>query len=343
MDRETEKNQQVADFWADVAEREELGFWCAPGWKEHQNRLASGDPDRSWLQVFHEEMRLQGKEPGHARSIGCGSGLLEREMIEEGLCTSVEGCDLSEPLLAIAEEKAAQQRMPITYFIADLNTHDFPKNHYDLIIGAGIFHHVDALERLFGELKESLKVGGVLLLYDYVGPSRFQWSEKQIARCNAWLNRLPKKYKKKQGYPYYYYVGKTLFDLIPFSSSTFLERAVEKLASRRLFSQFVRIKTAQTTMKTLIPPHPAQFFVTDPSEAIRSSDILPALQEHFVIEKFLSLGGTLAQPLFGRTVANFLHDQEGQKWAALILEDERIAIQNNELESDFIALMAKKK
>lgn len=340
MNEDARKNEQVAAYWAGVAEREELGFWCAPGWTEHQNILASGDPKKSWLTVFHEQMQSKGITPGHALSIGCGSGLLERQMIQEGICTSVEGCDLSEELLKLAEEQARAVNAPITYFMADLNSHDFPENSYDLIIGAGIFHHVENLEHLFASLKRSLKPNGVFLMYDYVGPSRFQWSPTQITRCNEWLERLPLKYKKKQGYPKHYYIAKNIFNIIPFSNSKGIERLVESIAPKNLFSQFVRLKHAQTVMTTLVPPHPAQFAVTDPSEAIRSSDILPQLKKHFHIETLLPLGGSLAQPLFGRTVSNFLNDAEGKEWATKILEDERLALKNNELSSDFIALSA---
>ena len=335
------QNQQVAEHWASVAERQELGFWNTPGWFEHQNYLGSGDPKKSWLLLFRDLLRSQNIAPGHALSLGCGSGQLEREMIQEGLCHSVEGCDISPALLKIAAEEAAALNLPVAYYTADLNRPEFPSENYDLIIGAGIFHHVENLEGLFLNLKSALKKGGRLLMYDYVGPSRFQWSQKQIERCNYWLNQLPERFKRKQGYPKHYYFAKSVFDRIPFSYSASVDKLLKKWTPQNFYAQFVRLKTAQVQMKKVIPPHPDQFLVTDPSEAVRSSEILPVLKQHFEIETIIPQGGTLAQPIFGRTVANFIGDQEGQEWAGKILADERLAIQQGELPSDFIAVIAR--
>lgn len=339
----TEKqNQQVANYWSQVAERQELGFWNVPGWIAHQNLLASGTEDKSWLQVFHDELSHQKSSPKLALSVGCGSGLLEREMFKLGMCQQIDACDLSPELIKIASDEAKAIQAPIRYFTADLNTHDFSSKKYDLIIGAGIFHHIENLEGLFLNLKNSLSDNGKLILYDYVGPSRFQWSDEQIKRCNAWLKQLPKKFKRKQGYPRHYYLGKTLFNWIPFAYSSSVEKIIKTLFPATVYHHFLRLKTAQIQMNELIPPHPMQFLVTDPSEAIRSDEILPVLKQHFEVKKFLSLGGTLAQPLFGRTVANFMDDAEGTQWASKILKDERDAILQGNLSSDFVALIAEK-
>ena len=334
MTRE-EHNAQVAKYWSRVAKRKELGYWDVPGWVEHQNLMASGSPTCSWLDLF-----LEGMNPERALSLGCGSGSLERKMLQKGLCKHVEGCDISEPLLERARDKAKKECLAIDYFSADLNLPNFTEGRYDLIIGAGIFHHVENLEGLFANLKRALKPKGKLLVYDYVGPSRFQWTEPQIERCNQWLNKLPSRFKKKQGYPWHYTLGKALFNAIPFAYSKTLEKWVERFAPKRVYSQFLRLKTAQIHLKEVVPPPIEQFFVTDPSEAIRSAEILPVVKEFFTIKKLVPLGGTLAQPIFGRTVANFIKDREGPIWANQILEDERNAILQGELPSDFVAFIA---
>ena len=227
--------------------------------------------------------------------------------------------------------------------MADLNQPNFAEGKYDLIVGAGIFHHVENLEGLFENLAKALKPTGKLLMYDYVGPSRFQWTKPQMERCNSWLARLPARFKKKRGYPYYYYLAKQIFDFIPFAYSARLEVGLKKLLPQRFFVQFARLKTAQLKLDRIIAPHPDQFLVTDPSEAVRSGDIMPVLKEHFSIERFVPQGGTLAAPLFGRTVANFIHDKDGEKWVKQILEDEREAIREGMISSDLVALVASPK
>ena len=96
------RNRQVSDYWVWVANRQELGYWNVPGWVEHQNLLGFNDPQASWLQVFNRELIDKGMEPGHALSLGCGAGSLERTMVKKGFCKSIEGCDVSPGLLKIA-------------------------------------------------------------------------------------------------------------------------------------------------------------------------------------------------------------------------------------------------
>lgn len=335
-------NKQVAHYWSSVADREELGFWNLPGWETHQNQLASGNEDISWLDVLHKELQASGVSPGHALSLGCGSGQLERKMVSMGLCKTIDGCDISEPLLSMARTAAEKYNDSIKYFCADLNEPNFPHNRYDLIIGAGVFHHVENLEALFNNLKAALKPGGRLLMYDYVGPTRFQWTEQQTHICNKWLKKLPKRFKRKQGYPFHYVAAKKIFDLIPGAYSSWLQRCIKQWAPERIYAQFLRLRTAQIQMEELLPPPPEQFLVTDPSEAVRSSEILPILKTHFTIEKIIPQGGTIVQPLFGRTVGNFIKDPEGADWAKQVLEDERKAIQQGTLPSDFLALISVK-
>jgi SAM-dependent methyltransferase len=339
---EEKQNRQVSDYWVWVAKRLELGFWNIPGWVEHQNLLGFNDPSSSWLHVFNKELLDKGVPPGHALSLGCGGGSLERTMRKEGFCQCIEGCDISPGMVKIAEEAAKNEGIEgITYYLTDLNNPNFAAKKYDLIIGAGIFHHVENLEGLFENLAQALTPRGKLLMYDYVGPSRFQWTQPQIERCNMWLERLPARLKRKRGYPFYYYVAKQLFDLIPFSYSAKLENWIKEKLPARLVVQFLRLKTAQLKLEKIIPPHPDQFLVTDPSEAVRSEEVMPILERYFSIERLVPQGGTLAAPLFGRTVANFLRDAEGKKWAQQILEDEREAIQQGALSSDLIALVAR--
>ena len=86
-------------------------------------------------------------------------------------------------------------------------------------------------------------------------------------------------------------------------------------------------------------PRPEQFFVTDPSEAVRSEEIVPLIKKFYTISHYLPLGGTLVNPIFQRTAANFL-DDEGVSIVQSVLEQERSWIQTEKLSSDFMAFIA---
>ena len=102
----------------------------------------------------------------------------------------------------------------------------------------------------------------------------------------------------------------------------------------------MRLKAARLSLDEIVRPPLEQFQLTDPSEAVRSGEILSVLDRFFDVRSLLRLGGTLAQPLFTRTVANYLADSEGPVWAERILADEREAVRSGRLASDFVALWA---
>ncbi|MGK0184005.1 MAG: hypothetical protein ACI9YB_003327, partial [Halioglobus sp.] len=87
-------------------------------------------------------------------------------------------------------------------------------------------------------------------------------------------------------------------------------------------------------------PHPEQFLVTDPSEAVRSEEIIPLIKKEFTLSSVLHMGGSLAGPIFMRTAENFIKDQKGQKIVGEILSKERELVKNGKLESDYVAFIA---
>lgn len=337
----TSDPRQVGLFWSRQDDAEGAGFWTVPGWQEHQNLLVTGNPEASWLDLAADHFRAAGARPGVALSLGCGRGWLERELISRGLCLRAEGCDVSEALLEEARLVAEASGLPIRYYWADLNAPVFPETAYNLIAAAGVLHHVERLETLCENLRRALRPGGWLLVYDYTGPSRFQWTDLQIAIGNEWISRVPPRFLRKRGYPWYARTAKRIFDAIPFSHSPALEPWARRLFPQTLAAQFLRLKAARLEQRQVIRLPPEHFAVTDPSEAVRSADVLPVLEHYFRVELARPCGGTLAQPIFTRIAGNFANDAEGCKIAQEILADERRRIEKGELPSDFMVFLAR--
>ncbi len=337
-----DRNRQVAEYWSWVAKRKERGFWNLPNWEAHQNILASGNDQESWLDVLGNLAVKSVGQAGTGLSLGCGGGYLEPQLLNKKICTQIDACDISEDLITIAQKQADKNNLPIHYFQCDLNRPAFKKNKYDFIIAAGILHHIENLEALFENVRAALKPSGVFLVYDYVGPTRFQWTEKQKAICNTLLQQLPLSYRWKRGYPWYYTAARIGFNCMPFLRLPSMESLIKKSCSERSFCHFLRLKQARLFMKKVLPPPPEQFVVTDPSEAIRSEEILPLLRHYFSEKAFLPQGGTIIQPMFGRIVSNFISKAKGATLAQEIMKKERDYIQNQNLESDFVAVLLQK-
>jgi len=52
-------------------------------------------------------------------------------------------------------------------------------------------HHFEQLEHIFTQIHEALEPGGVFVYNEYVGPSRFQWTDLQLTLINRFRACLP--------------------------------------------------------------------------------------------------------------------------------------------------------
>lgn len=55
-----------------------------------------------------------------------------------------------------------------------------------------MLHHITNLEHLLEQVRIALCPGGLFVVLEYVGPSRFQWSDKVDYLMNRMLAALPK-------------------------------------------------------------------------------------------------------------------------------------------------------
>lgn len=132
--------------------------------------------------------QLAGRTFERGLSIGCGTGALERDLLERGICRRIDAFDGAVASLAVAREAAGN--LPIHYFAADFNRPVLPRNTYDAVFFHQSLHHVAKLERLLREVMFALKTDGLLYLDEYVGPSRTWWTEARFARQREQFARL---------------------------------------------------------------------------------------------------------------------------------------------------------
>jgi len=62
---------------------------------------------------------------------------------------------------------------------------------YDAVIAENALHHAQDVPTVVGRLQDRLRPGGLLILRDYVGPSRFQWSHEQLRYAANLLAEVP--------------------------------------------------------------------------------------------------------------------------------------------------------
>lgn len=81
----------------------------------------------------------------------------------------------------------------------------------------------------------------------------------------------------------------------------------------------------------------------DPSEAIRSSDIVPLIHRYFKVIEERDMGGTILQMLLANIVDNFdISKEEDLTLLKLLCYFENFVIEEKVLASDFKLLIARK-
>ena len=183
----------MSDFWdREVIERHHNEWMALPAVREHINELIGGEQPMWPIDWF--ESWLRGRTFRRALSVGCGSGALERDLLKRGLCDSIDAFDGSLMSLRLARETAQRAGFGdrIRYFAADFNQYVLPRSAYDIVFFHQSAHHIARLERFFTQVLRTLKRDGLVYLDEYVGPSRFEWSEDRMRTQQSFYTSLPR-------------------------------------------------------------------------------------------------------------------------------------------------------
>lgn len=253
----------VSAFWGD--ERKDLR---KHNWLEHSvtrgliNARVSGDPlvdtraywQRKFLHV----------PAASTLSLGCGFGNFERDALLSDMVVRMDALDVSHAAVVQAREYAEQAGLQdrVTYSVADLNVLDLPPCHYDAVFGISSVHHIFDLEAVFRNCRQALIPDGLLFLDEYVGPSRFQLDDANVALINKVLSVLPPRYRHN-------------------------------------------VYTNGELTNTYINPTLEWFETNDPSEAVRSAEIVATLRYYFDIVECRPYGGAILHMLLSGMAGNY--------------------------------------
>jgi len=266
------------------------------------NELISGDPGLDWANyVFRKYLLASGKGVERGLSLGCGDGRIERHMRMLAACHQIDAFDIAESAIAHARKRALESGIDgIIYQVRDLNDIKLPPNHYDVVVASSILHHISNLEGLLDQVRSSLKPGGLLVANEYVGPSQFQWTSKQVQIINEILSLLPEHYRRRVTDPH---------------------KVKDHISRPRIWWMNVR----------------------DPSEAIRSNEIVEMIERRFRIIERKDFGGTILHMLLQDIVWNFdPHDEHDGTILKLVLYVEKVLIEEEVIPSDFTLIVAEK-
>jgi len=174
-------------------------FWSIPKVVERWNLLISGDKNVDYLQFLTDDFL---KDKTNLRLLSLGSGICNPEIklaknnhiFKEVVCV-----DIADNLLQIAEKKATKNNIKNIKFIAkNIDDFEFNENDFDIIFFKSSLHHFDKIDSLLsGRIQKVLKPDGLLIINEFVGATRHQFSKKQIIAINEAIKSIPKKFRKR--------------------------------------------------------------------------------------------------------------------------------------------------
>ena len=190
-------NQRVVQTW-DILDKGQSHWWSIPLVRQRWNRLITGDPnvlyeDYVMQTYFHDRQHL------HMYSLGCGTGTHELRFARYPQFEQILAWDIVPALIAFANEEAHKQGLThIQFETADIHQTSIPAESADLMLFNSSLHHFSDIEQLLTtNILPALKPDGLLVINEYVGPNRLQWTKDQLRRANQLLRELPLTYRKR--------------------------------------------------------------------------------------------------------------------------------------------------
>lgn len=300
----TAEINRVKDLWGDGEEwslGRGLHFTEHPAVQERINWKVSGHPHKNPYEFLFQFLAGRGKPLPVRRclTLGCGTGALERGLATCNFSLRYDACDIADSAIARARRAAMEAGLTnVHYDVADVNAIRLEANTYDVVFGVMSVHHLSSLEHVFREVRRSLRDGGVFFLNEFVGPTKFQWTDRQLSVINGLLQVLPERYR------------------------TTREGIVKQAVVRPTIDEMNRL---------------------DPSEAIRSGEILDVLSSFFRVVEKKDFGGTILHMLMEGIAFNFRSDRsEDMRMLQLLFDLEDALLMSGDIPSDFTVIIAER-
>jgi ubiquinone/menaquinone biosynthesis C-methylase UbiE len=174
-------------------------FWSIPKILERWNLLISGDKNVNYIDFLTHDF-LKDKSDLKLLSLGSGICNPEIELAKNSTIFKEVVCvDIADNLLQIAAEKAKKNKVTNIKFIAkNIEDFEFKESDFDVVFFKSSLHHFDEIESLLsGRIKKVLKPDGLLIINEFVGATRHQFSKKQLVAINESLHVIPKKFRTR--------------------------------------------------------------------------------------------------------------------------------------------------
>ena len=175
-------------------------FWIIPSVRKRWNQKCTGDAETEYEDYVYEKY-LKDIKDIRMLSVGCGTGARERKFGRYKNFQKIEGIDIAPSKIEEAISTARNDGLEnIVYQTGDFRSFIPEPGSYDVILFNSSLHHFSRIESLISNnVVPLLKSNGILVIFEYVGPKRLQWTNEQLDRVNALLNEMPEHFRRMPG------------------------------------------------------------------------------------------------------------------------------------------------
>lgn len=172
-------------------------FWMIPEVRKRWNKLITGNEDT----VYEEYLTynyFQNRKDVKVLALGTGVCSHEIRLAELNPHWEIHCYDFSDELLKKAKEISDQKKLNnIFYFAENILTYSFKQKKYDVVFFHASLHHFDNINQFLENVViKSLVNNGTLIINEFVGNNRLQYSKIQLSYINRALKQIPKKYRR---------------------------------------------------------------------------------------------------------------------------------------------------
>ena len=190
----SDASRRVVDFWTEQHKKDDLGthdnFLSHPLVAGYIALRGLGDLIGQ-LDALGHQIRDRSRPGARIFSPGCGRGDKELHLASAFPEREFVALDITPEILELARADAARRGLRnITFEQGDFNRLALEPRSFDLVLGLGAIHHVEALEHFWSEVRKALRPGGAVLAQEYIGPNRLQWNEAQQREGSRVLREL---------------------------------------------------------------------------------------------------------------------------------------------------------
>lgn len=276
-------------------------WWQSPHIMSHYNKTVSNNPAESLIDVAKRKAKGRTFEEGV--SIGCGTGAKEMNLIKAKLVHFFHLFELSD--VRIEEGLKLAKKLGISDRVAFSNGDGFDcfkDESVDFVHWNNSLHHMFDVAQAVQWSQNVLKVGGMFYMDDFIGPTRFQWSDNALGLINRIRAVLPDRYLLS---PYHPKEDKILLD------------------------------------KPVTRPNPHVLSMRDPSEAADSGRILESVRKYFPDAEISLTGGVVYSLALEDIIFNYNEEDEYDKTLLdLLMIIDELFVKNFENESLYATALA---